>query len=133
MAGFSIYAQQKLLDHMLKTASFTVPANIYVALYTAAPSDSGGGTECSGTNYARMVCNAWNAATSASPSIADNTSIITFATPGAGGWGVVTHFGLFDTIGGTNLLGWAALGTPKTINAGDTVTFAAGALDVTLD
>lgn len=133
MAGLSQYAQQKLLDHMLKTASFTQPTNIYVALFTAAPSDTGGGTEVSGVNYARVVCNAWDAATAASPSVAQNTGAINFATPGAGGWGTVTHFALFDQSSGGNLLGWAALGTSKTINAGDTVSFAAGALDVTMD
>ena len=133
MAGLSQYLQQELLDHFLKTGAYTQPTNIYVALFTAAPSDTGGGTEVSGVNYVRVICNAWDAATAASPSLAHNTAAINFATPGAGGWGVVTHFALFDSNGGTNLLGWGALGTPKTINSGDTVYFAAGALDVTMD
>jgi len=133
VAGLSQYLQQKVLDHVLKTAPYTQPTNIYVALFTAAPSDTGGGTEVSGGSYARPICNGWDAATAASPSLAHNTAAINFATPSAG-WGVVTHFALFDALtGGTNLLGWDALGTPKTINSGDTVSFAAGALDVTMD
>lgn len=133
MAGLSQYAQQELLDHILKTGAYTPPTNIYVALFTAPPSDTGGGTEVVGGNYGRIVCNGWDAATAASPSLAHNTAAINFATPSAG-WGLVTHFALFDAIsGGTNLLGWGALGTPKTINSGDTVSFAAGALDVTMD
>jgi len=133
MAGLTQYLQKKLLDHFLKTAAYTQPTNVYVGLFTAAPSDTGGGTEVSGTGYARIVCNAWNAATSASPSLADNTGIINFGTAGAGGWGVVTHFGIFDALSGVNLLGWSALTIPKTINEGDPVTFPAGALDITLD
>jgi hypothetical protein len=134
MAGLSQYAQQELLDHMLKTGAWTAPTNIYVALFTATPSDTGGGTEVSGVNYGRIICNGWDAATAASPSLAHNTAAINFATPGAGGWGTVTHFALFDSLSaGTNLLGWGALGTPKAINQNDTVSFAAGALDVTLD
>ena len=133
MAGFSQYLQQKVLDHVLKTAVYTPPTNIYVALFTAAPSDTGGGTEVTGGSYARVACNAWDAATAASPSLAQNTGAVNFATPSAG-WGLVTHFALFDAIsGGTNLLGWGALGTPKTINSGDAVSFSAGALDVTQD
>jgi hypothetical protein len=124
--------QQELLDHFLKTGAYTQPTNIYVALFTAAPSDTGGGTEVSGGSYARVICNGWDPATAASPSLAHNTAAINFATPSAG-WGLVTHFALFDSNGGTNLLGWGALGTQKTINSGDTVSFAAGALDVTMD
>jgi hypothetical protein len=133
MAGFSRYLQQKVLDHVLKTAAYTQPTHVYVGLFTAAPSDTGGGTECAGTGYARIICDAWNAATAASPSLADNTGIINFGNAGAGDWGTITHLGVFDALTGVNLLGWVALTTPKTINSGDPVTFPAGALDITLD
>jgi hypothetical protein len=133
MAGFTQYLQKKQLDHVLKTASFTQPTNIYVGLYSAAPSDTGGGTELSGNAYARVLCNAWNAATSASPSVADNTAAITFPTATPSGWSQATHFGVFDDPSAGNLLGWAALTTPKTAGAGDTLRFAAGELDITLD
>jgi hypothetical protein len=133
MAGFSRYLQQELLDHFLKTGAYTPPTHVYVALFTAAPSDTGGGTECTGTGYVRVICDVWNAATAASPSVADNTGIIDFGSAGAGDWGTITHLGLFDALTGVNLLGWVALTTPKTINNGDPVTFPAGALDVSLD
>jgi len=133
MAGFSRYLQQELLDHVLKTEAYTQPTHVYVALMTATPSDTGGGTECAGTGYARVICDAWNAATAASPSVADNTSIIDFGTAGGADWGTVTHLALYDALTGGNLLGWVALTISKTINNGDPVTFPAGALDVTLD
>lgn len=133
MAGFSQYTQQKLIDHLLKTAAFTVPTNIYVALYTTPPTDTGGGTEESGTGYSRVVCNSWNAATAATPSVATNSGIVSYGNAGGSNWATVSGFGLFDTVSGGNLLGWATVTTPKTINSGDAVSFAAGAIQVTLD
>ena len=53
MAGFSDYLEDKVLDHVFGGTSYTAPGTLYVALFTAAPSDSGGGTECSGGSYAR--------------------------------------------------------------------------------
>lgn len=43
----SDYLENKLLDHQLGKTSYTMPT-VYVGLFTAAPSDSGGGTEVSG-------------------------------------------------------------------------------------
>ncbi len=47
MAALSDYAEKLLLDWSMTTGSATRPTAWYVALYTAAPSDSGGGTEVS--------------------------------------------------------------------------------------
>ena len=127
MAGFSRYLQREVLDHVFKVGAYTVPTNIYVALFTAA-------AECSGTDYARELCNSWDAATDADPSVVDNTSIIDFGTAGSGGWGELTRFAIYDAITDGNLLtDITALTAAKTVNAGDPVTFAAGALQVTLD
>lgn len=129
MGSKSNYLENKVLDHVLKTASFTVPSNLYMALFTATPSDAGGGTECSGGDYARVQCNAWDAASGGATA---NTSAITFPTPSAG-WGTVVAWGLFDASSGGNLLYWGALAVNKTINTGDAVEFAAGAVDITED
>ena len=127
MAGFSRYAQRELLDHILKVGSYTAPTNIYVALFNAGP------TECTGTAYARELCNGWDAATDADPSIADNTGIIDFGN-GAADWGTLTHFALYDnSVGGNLLTDITALAANKVINDGDPVSFPAGDLDVSLD
>jgi hypothetical protein len=133
MAGFSRYLQQEVLDHIFKTGAWTAPTHIYVALMTATPSDTGGGTECAGTGYAREICDTWDAATAASPSLVHNTGIIDFGSAGGADWGIITHVALYDDPTAGNLLGWVALSVSKTINNGDPVTFPAGALDVTLD
>lgn len=113
-----------LLDHLLKTASFTVPTDITVALLDNT------GTELTGTNYARVTHNTWNAATDADPAEASNDGIIQFATPGADGWGTAERFALYDDAETPNKLIEAALPEAKTINENDDVSFASGALKV---
>ena len=54
MAALSDYAEKLLLDWLMTSGSATRPTAWYVALYTAAPSDSGGGTEVSTGGYARQ-------------------------------------------------------------------------------
>jgi len=127
MAGFSRYASREILDHVFKVGAYTPATNLYVALYNAGP------TECTGTGYAREICNAWDAATDADPSVVDNTNIIDFGN-GAADWGTLTHFAILDNSSGGNLItDITALTASKAVGAGDPVTFAAGALQVTLD
>lgn len=131
MAGsISDYLENKLLDHVLKNDAFAVPTNIYIALSTADPLDDGSGlAEPSGNGYARVVCNAWDAA--ASRAIA-NTGAVEFAEA-TGNWGSITHFAIFDAITGGNFLAHGDLAASKTIGAGDDASFAAGDLDVSLN
>lgn len=135
MSAMSDYLEGELIKHIFRTGSFTKPTNLAVGLFTAAPSDSGGGTEVSGGSYARANTNTdpldanW-AAPAGGNGVTSNVSTITFPTP-SGSWGTVTHFGIFDADSAGNLLFWGALTTSKTINSGDTVSFAAGQLQVT--
>jgi len=100
---------------------------VYLALFTAAPSDSGGGTEVSTGAYARQA----TAFDAASGGVTQNTSLESFTATGAS-WGSVTHIGLFDAISTGNLMMWTILDTARTVNDGDTLEFAAGAVAITL-
>src|SRR6185312_10897707 len=99
MTGFSDYfAQAVLADLVGKTAMPALPANVYVALFTAVGTDAGTGfTEVSGGSYARVQTSAatWNAASGSAPSTISNASAITFAQASAS-WGTVIAFGLYD-------------------------------------
>lgn len=119
------YLENKLLDHVLGVAAYTAPAP-HVALFTAAPGEAGGGTEVSGTGYARVAATGKFGA--ASGGSASNSAKITFPSPGAGGWGNATHWGIFDAAAAGNLLRYEALTIAKTINEGDVVEFDVGAL-----
>lgn len=130
MAGKSDYAENKILELLVGKTAFATPT-AYVALYTAAPSDAGGGTEVSGGSYARKSTAGADWGTAASGSIT-NANAVTFITP-TGSWGTVTHFGLFDAATSGNLLSWGSLTTSKTIGSGDSASFAASALVLTED
>lgn len=121
----SDYAEDKVNELLVGKTAFATPT-AYVALYTATPSDSGGGTEVSGGSYARKSTAGADWAASSGGSIA-NANAITFVTA-SGSWGTVTHWGVFDAATTGNLLFWAALTTSKTIGSGDTAAFGVGAL-----
>ena len=55
MAEFSDDLEDKIINHFFRNSSQTSPTNVYMALYTAAPSDAGGGTEVVGNGYARLA------------------------------------------------------------------------------
>jgi hypothetical protein len=130
MAGLSDYAENKLLDHLVGKTSFTMPT-VHVALYTAAPTDAGGGTQVSGGSYARVATAGadWVAASGGASS---NANDITFPTASAN-WGTVVAVGIFDASSGGNLLAWANLAVNKAVNSGDTAKFLAGEIDLTAD
>lgn len=128
MAGLSDYAENKLLDHVLGKTSFTMPTNVRVALFTAAPSDAGGGTEVSGGSYARQAI----VVNSSSGGATNPNADVVFPVATAS-WGTITHVGIFDATTGGNLLMWAALTTSKTIASGDQLVFPAADLDFSID
>ena len=135
MAGsFSDFLELELLDHVFGNAAYTAPATLYVSLFTAAPSDTGGGTEVSGGSYARVaVTNNATNFPAASGGAKSNGTVITFPAPTAN-WGTVVAFGIHDAASAGNLLAWATLTTNRTINSGDGAPkFAIGDLDITLD
>ena len=143
MSAMSDFLENKLVDHLLRNTAYSMPATIYVGLYTATPSDAGGGTEVTGGSYARVQVGpsttAWNAtqggtagASSGTGGQTANAADITFPAPTAN-WGTVTHFGIFDAATSGNLLMWAALAASKVVNSGDAAPkFLAGALTITL-
>ena len=125
--SFSNYLETKVLDHVFGGTAYTAPATKYVALYTAAPGEAGGGTEVSGTSYARQTV-----AFTTSGDTTSNTSAVEFPTAGSA-WGTVTYVGVFDASSGGNLLCYAALSSSKTIDSGDVFRIPAGDLDITLN
>lgn len=129
MAALSDYAEKLLLDWMMTTGSATRPTVWYVALYTAAPSDSGGGTEVSGNGYSRQSVTF--GAASSPGGTTSNTGAVTFTASG-GSWGTITHMGIFTASSAGNLLWHGALTASKTVGDGDTLEFAIGNIDLTL-
>jgi len=129
MAALSDHAEALLLDWLMTNGSATRPTAWYVALYTAAPSDSGGGTEVSGNGYAREAVT-FAAATSPGGTTS-NTGAVSFTASG-GDWGSITHIGIHDASTGGNLLWHGAMTASKTVADGDTLEFSIGNIDLTI-
>ena len=129
MAALSDHAEKLLLDWMMTTGSATRPTAWYVGLFTAGPSDSGGGTEVSGSGYAREAVTF--AAASTPGGTTSNTGDVSFTAAG-GNWGTITHIGIFDASSSGNLLWHGAMTASKIVNDGDTLQFSTGNIDLTI-
>lgn len=133
MGSFSNYLEVELLDMVVGKTDYTMPT-VWVALCTADPTDAGVGSnmgEVSGGDYARAATagSDWDPAASGA---IDNAAAIAFPEA-TDSWGNVTHFALVDASTAGNMLMHGALATAKSVTNGDTVSFAAGDLDITLD
>lgn len=126
MSSFSDYLENALLNHTFRNTALTSPTTVYLALYTAAPTDAGGGTQVSGGGYARQ------AITFGAPSggAISNTVAVSFTASGAA-YGTVVAVGIFDAVTAGNLLAWDDI-TSAVINDGDTINFPIGDIDITL-
>jgi len=129
MCALSDYSEKLILDWLMTTGSATRPTAWYIALYTAAPSDSGGGTEVSGNGYSRQ--SASFSAASSPGGTTSNSNTISFTASG-GSWGTVTHIGIFDNSTGGNLIWHGGLTASKIVGDGDTLEFAIGNIDLTV-
>jgi hypothetical protein len=133
LAGFSDDLELKLLDHVFGGGDYTRLATVYIALFTAAPNDAGGGTECNYTGYVRKaVTNNATNFPAAAAGAKSNGVAITF-DPCTAGSNSATHFAIMSLSTGGVQLGWGALGAALAISAGITPEFAIGDLDITLD
>jgi len=140
MSALSDYLEAKYLDHTYNGVSFSPPAGIYIALYTADPTDADAGTEVSGGSYARarVYPNGGGspafalAVTDGIGKLVANANDIVFPTATAP-WGTITHFGAKDAATGGNLLHHGALDEPQTIGTGGVLTIAAGDLKLRME
>jgi hypothetical protein len=128
MAEFSNYLENALINAVLRNTSYTSPTTVYVALYTADPTDADiTANEVTGGSYART------SATFGAPSngVSVTTADVTFPTC-TSAWGTVTHIGIRDASTAGNLLFHTPLDVSKTIDSGDIFKISSGNLSVTL-
>jgi hypothetical protein len=144
-AALTDFAENKVVDALLRGQALGAPVTGYAALYTTCPTDSTAGTEVSGGSYARVAITSslanWAGTQSAGSTTASsgtggttsNNGTITFPAPTAN-WGVVTCWGILDASTAGNLWVYSALSVSKTVNNGDAApSFAAGAATFQID
>lgn len=129
------YVSQKILNYIFGGGTFTQPTNLYLALFTVAPTVSTTGTEATGSGYARVTvaCNTTNwPAISGSTTTLTSGAAFTFATA-TGNWSSssnMTDAGFWDALTSGNLLYWGDLTVAKPVLNGDTASFASGAVTI---
>jgi hypothetical protein len=124
----SNFLANKILDHILGRTTYTPPSNLYLELYTAAPTEAGGGTPVSAGGYARAtVANDTTQFPNASARAKSTSAAVTFPYASAS-WGTIVSVGIFDASTGGNLLFFANLSTARTVDTDSTLNFAPGQL-----
>ena len=100
----------------------------YLALFTAAPEETGGGTEVAGASYARQ------GVTFGDPSdgVMLNSAAIEFPVA-TEAWGTAVAWGLYDAETGGNLVWYGDITTPKELLAGDIYRINTGNMKLTMD
>ena len=130
MAKMTDYLETKLSDFLLdlNSGTFTAPGTLYLALFTADPTDTGSqASEVATGGYARTEIPFGVATDGVSTTSGD----VTFPTATAG-WGTITHFGIMDADATGNMLFHSNLNTSKTIETDDIFKVSAGNITVTL-
>ncbi len=143
MPAMSNYLENAVIDQLLRGQPYSPPANLYIALFTAAPTAGGGGTEVSGGGYARAAVPSslasWAGTQGAGTTVASsgtsgqtsNNAQISFPTPTAA-WGTVVAMGIFDAASGGNLLFFGNLTQSQVVGQGNPVYYAPAQLSLTL-
>lgn len=155
MAAFTDNAENKLIDFIFRAqalglagasaAAGTGPANLFVALFTGAPTETGTGTEVTGGGYARVPVvsslTAW-AGTQAALSVTastgtngttSNNNTLTFPAPSAT-WGLVIGYAVYDSLTGGTSIFYGNLQSSRQVNSGDPAsTFPPSSLTFQID
>lgn len=132
MSGFSTYLAQKLVDVILRGIAFSAPANLYLALFTADPTDNNVTANevsvLSWTTYLRQLTGAWSAAGGTELNESSNNNPIQYPAV-AGNAVTISHWGIYDASTGGNLLYSDAIdGGSQTLNLGAVLVISAGDL-----
>lgn len=135
MAGSKAqYLQNAALNTVLGGPQFTLPSFVHIALSTAAFTSTATGSAMSEVNaggYSRVqVTNNTSNWPNASNGSKANNAVFTF-TSATANWGTVLSFYIVDASSAGNVLYGADLTTSRTINSGDTASFAVGSITLT--
>lgn len=129
----SDYLEAANLKDLFQITAYTKPT-MYVGLLTTDPAeDASALAEPVGNAYARVQIPAANWAWDATNKRVQNSVAANFPNATGAGWGVVTHWALFDALTAGNMLIYAPLDVAKTIGTGDGFTFGIAALKITQD
>lgn len=118
--GKSDYLEAAQVNEVLGGTPFAAPGTVYMALYSASPTDASAGTELAGNGYARVAkTNDTTNFPAANPK--QNGTTIVFPAATGSNWARVYSWQLLDNSTGGNRLYWGPLaGAEKMCSVDDT-------------
>jgi hypothetical protein len=128
MAEFTNFLASKLLNHVFVATSYTAPATVHLSLHTTTNADGAAGTEVSTGGYARQ---ATAFSTSTGGSNISNSAIESYTATGAN-YGTVVSTAIYDATTSGNQLCFDNDFTDTAVNDADTLSFAIGAIVISL-
>lgn len=133
MSAFSDHLEAALINATLRGATYT-GGSVFIALFTADPTDAGTGAELTDSGYIRQRAHTTVASdgfTVPANGSSSNTKNIIFPAI-VDAQKTITHWGIFDAQTSGNLLYHSSMLNPKTLDPTDVLSFPVGSLIVTL-
>ena len=127
--SFSNYLEEAVLNHVFRNTALPVVSTLRVGLFTAAPTDAGGGTEVTGGGYTRQTVAFGAPSQAGEDATITTTGVVTFTRTGTPVNAVAVGF--FDAATAGNLLAWQPI-TSAALGDGEQVSFGVGQMSVTL-
>jgi len=128
MSALTNTAENRLLDHLCGVTPWQPTAPLKVALFTATPGESGGGTEVTGGSYARTNVT-FSAASNGSIT---NSNDVVFPTATAA-WGTIVAVAIYDSASTPVMIWYGPTAVGKAVEQGDEYRLPAGAITLTAD
>lgn len=127
MPALGTYAENKIINLMVRNTAWTPPTTVYLALYLTSPTASDTGTEISGSGYLRQ------AVVFGAPSggVCTNSADVTFPIA-LSSWGNVAYAAIRDASTAGNLLFYGNMVLPRFVSSGDVLKFLTGNIAITM-
>ena len=129
------FAEQAILNHILRGSSMPNVSQVYVALFTTDPGETGTGAEVAGGGYARQAASFTAPVAQVAPdtgSQCENSAAVVFPEATAS-QGTVGYIGIMDAPAGGNMWYKGPITVPKAVDVGDEITFKLGAIKLLED
>lgn len=117
------YSENELLDLLMGTNAFTMPSGTFLKWHTGDPGEDALNNAAAHTT--RTEITAWDVAASLAT---ENTNELVIASLAADE--TLSWWSVWDAVSAGNPLFYGELTTPRAVQIGDTITFAAGAIDL---
>jgi hypothetical protein len=127
MSTMTDYLADAIRDHVLMNTTYTSPTTVYLALFTTATTEAGGGTEVTGGSYARQAI---TFSAGADAGLAEQSGSVAFATMPAC---TVVNIAVFDASTTGNMLFHGRLPTARVVSGGATFDLNSGDLRILID